>query len=279
MWWIRGGPWIKSQSTDGHHSCWMTDEHCAGNYHRSFLDHNRRHRWACNWFLEGLLGLEKHCANSAASLWSLTSMLHPFQMVPPHTSQCISPHLRVLFCFLITLQCLPSTSVFWIQESNMPPLFSCLQCLCPPGEEGDSCLASWVGERKRRKAQVKEFDFDLTTLEWKEGGKKSTNWSFSILSCNSRVLRNALPFLNDKIFHSTKNNYRFAIFLRYLGRRKFSSINPHPTPHPPIPCPNTTYTWHNYLSFLWDPAWETRHIRTRNYKVSILSLVSLNALS
>lgn len=121
--------------------------------------------------------------------------------------------------------------------------------------------------------------FWFTTLEWKEGGKKSTNWSFSILSYNSRVLRNALRNEYDKIFHSTKNNYRFDIFLRYLRRKKFSSINPPPTPHPPIPCPNTTYAWHNYLGFLWDPALEVRHIRTRNYKVSILSLVSLNALS
>lgn len=58
--WVRGWPWTKSQSTDGHRSCWISIVP-ATVYKQSSLNHNRRHRWACNWFLEGLLGLETHC--------------------------------------------------------------------------------------------------------------------------------------------------------------------------------------------------------------------------
>ena len=74
--------------------------------------------------------------------------------------------------------CLPFTSICWIQDSNMPPVLCCLRGLSPPRGEGNSCLATWVGGRRRWKAQVKETHFYIQL----RSRRRKKNWSFSTLS-------------------------------------------------------------------------------------------------
>lgn len=76
----------------------MIDEYYAGNvYQWSSQDHKR----PVIDLLEGLPGLETYYADYGRRLWSLTCMLHPFQMVLPNLLQYITPKSMGIFWFLI----------------------------------------------------------------------------------------------------------------------------------------------------------------------------------